>query len=113
MFFTGYLSSAGLYSVYLPWSGGAFWALLRPTSESSAISPWAPEIAVPFDQWNGVGVLFVPFALTSTRQTRAFSVVGPSVWNGLPLALRFLPRVHSDTFYSSLKTRDVDPCPCP
>ena len=36
--------------------------------------------------------------------TRAFSVVGPSVWNGLPLALWLLPRVHSDTFYSSLKT---------
>src|SRR6218665_529671 len=50
------------------------------------------------------GVLFVPIAHTSTRQARAFSVVGPSVWNGLPLALRLLPRVHSDVFYSSLKT---------
>jgi len=48
--------------------------------------------------------LFVPFARTSTLQISAFSVVGPSVWNGLPLALRLLPRVHSDGFYSSLKT---------
>ena len=50
------------------------------------------------------GVLFVPFARTSTRQAHAFSVVGPCVWNGLPLALQLLPRVHSDAFYPSLKT---------
>jgi len=41
---------------------------------------------------------------TSTTQARAFSVVGPSVWNGLPLSQRLLPRILSDTFYSSLKT---------
>src|SRR6218665_3313553 len=28
----------------------------------------------------------------------------PSVWNGLPLSQRLLPRILSDTFYSSLKT---------
>src|SRR6218665_3544705 len=28
------------------------------------------------------GLLSVPFARTSTTQVRAFSVVGPSVWNG-------------------------------
>ena len=50
------------------------------------------------------GVLFVPFARTSTCLARAILVVGPSVWNGLPLALRLLPRVHSDEFYSCLKT---------
>jgi len=50
------------------------------------------------------GVLFIPFSRTSTSQASAFSVVGPSVWNGLSLALRWLTRVHSDTFYSSLKT---------
>src|SRR6218665_134868 len=44
----------------------------------------------------------VPFAPTFTGQTRAFSVVGPSVWNWLPLALRLLPRVLSDTFHSTL-----------
>src|SRR6218665_2489044 len=32
---------------------GAFWALLRPTSEIFAIPPWALEVAVPSDQWNG------------------------------------------------------------
>ena len=48
------------------------------------------------------GLLFVSSARTST--TRAFSVVGPSVWNWLPLSQRLLPRIFSDTFYSSLKT---------
>src|SRR6218665_3113990 len=31
------------------------------------------------------GLLFVPFARTSTTQARAFSVVGPFLWNGLLL----------------------------
>src|SRR5678816_3202840 len=34
------------------------------------------------------GDLSVPFARTSTMQHRAFSVVGPSIWNGLPLYYR-------------------------
>src|SRR6218665_4027998 len=44
------------------------------------------------------GLLFVPFARTSTTQARAFSVVGPSVLQ------RLLPRILSDTFFSNLKT---------
>ena len=39
-----------------------------------------------------VGAAFNPAALVA------------SVWNGIPLALGLLPRVHSDAFYSSLKT---------
>ena len=62
------------------------------------------QVAFPSYQRNGGGVIFVSFARTSTRQTRTFSVVGASVWNGLPLALRLLPRVNSDAFYSCLKT---------
>jgi len=50
------------------------------------------------------GLLFVPFARTSATQACAFSVVGPSVWNGLPLVQRLLTRILSDTFSSSLKT---------
>src|SRR6218665_2786259 len=50
------------------------------------------------------GLLFVPFARTSTTQARPFSVVGPSVWNGLQLSQRLIPRILSDTFYSNLKT---------
>src|SRR6218665_895237 len=50
------------------------------------------------------GLLHVPFARTSIMQSRAFSVVGPLVWNGLPLALRSLPRVFSQKFLQQLKT---------
>src|SRR6218665_323727 len=50
-------------------------------------------IRLQFPHINGTGVLFVPFARTLTRQTRSFSLVGPSVWNGLPLTLRLLPGV--------------------
>src|SRR6218665_2478092 len=45
----------------------------------------------------------LPFARTSTRQKRAFAVVGPSMWNGLPLSIRSLPRTLSQTFFSQLK----------
>jgi hypothetical protein len=50
------------------------------------------------------GLLHVPFARTSTRQNRAFSVVGRLVWNGLPLELRLLPRTFSSMFFSHLKS---------
>ena len=50
------------------------------------------------------GLLHVPFAFTSIMQNRAFSVVGPLVWNGLPLALWSLPRVFSQKFLQQLKT---------
>ena len=36
--------------------------------------------------------LLVPRAKTTTRQRRAFSIVGPSTWNGLPLEIRILPK---------------------
>src|SRR6218665_2357654 len=41
---------------------------------------------------------------TATRQKRAFSIVGPFVWNGLPSELRSLPRDISSSFYKLLKT---------
>src|SRR6218665_1511639 len=50
------------------------------------------------------GLLSVPFARTAIMQSRACSVVAPTVWNSLPSALRFLPRTLSDTFYNQLKT---------
>src|SRR6218665_1444513 len=49
------------------------------------------------------GLLRVPFACTSTRQKHAFAVAGPSIWNGLPLSIRSLPRTLSQTFLSQLK----------
>src|SRR6218665_3347007 len=45
-----------------------------------------------------LGVLRLPFALSYTRQKRAFAVAGPSIWNGLPLSIRSLPRTLSQTF---------------
>ena len=50
------------------------------------------------------GLLLIPFARTSTMQKRAFFVVGPSTWNGLPLELRLFPRTFSPMFFSHLKT---------
>src|SRR6218665_2532094 len=50
------------------------------------------------------GLLLVPFARTSAKQSRAFSVVGPSTWIGLPSQLRTLPRALSPAFLSQLKT---------
>src|SRR6218665_1038238 len=49
------------------------------------------------------GLLRVPFARTCAMQKRAFAVVGPSIWNGLPLSIRTLPRNLSQTFLSELK----------
>src|SRR6218665_555159 len=37
----------------------------------------------------------LPFAPASTTQYRAFSVVGPSIWNGLPLGLCLPPSTDS------------------
>src|SRR6218665_1487281 len=50
------------------------------------------------------GDFLVPRARTATRQKRAFSIVGPSVWNDLPSELRSLPRELSSSFYKLLKT---------
>src|SRR6218665_3331159 len=50
------------------------------------------------------GDFVVPRARTATRQKRAFSNVGPSVWNGLRSELRSLPRELSSSFYKLLKT---------
>ena len=37
-------------------------------------------------------------------QNRAFSVVGPVVWNGLPQELRLLPGTLTEAFFIKLKT---------
>src|SRR6218665_1961323 len=39
---------------------------------------------------SATGQLLVPRAKTATTQRRAFSIVGPSTWNGLPLEIRIL-----------------------
>ena len=48
--------------------------------------------------------IWVPFARTATAQKRSFSVVGPTVWNDLPVALRSLLSDSSNSFFRHLKT---------
>src|SRR6218665_412213 len=48
-------------------------------------------------------LLLVLFARTSTKQSRAFSAVGPSIWNGLPSQLRIFPRALSPAFFLNLR----------
>ena len=50
------------------------------------------------------GELIVPRSRLSIMQRRAFSVVGPSTWNDLPLELRLLPLTNPTGFYKSLKS---------
>src|SRR6218665_2017632 len=50
------------------------------------------------------GQLLVSCAKTATRQRRAFSIVGPSTWNGLPLEIRILPKNNESAFCRLLKT---------
>ena len=47
--------------------------------------------------------LLVPFARTSTKQSRAFSVLSSSTWNGLPSQLRIFPRALSPAFFITLR----------
>ena len=52
--------------------------------------------------------LLVSRTRTVNRQRCAFSVAGPTAWNGLPVALRLMPVTHSALFLSSLKTTLFD-----
>ena len=53
------------------------------------------------------GVLLVTFAHSATMQNRAFAVVGPMIWNGLPpdcVYSALHPGSLPDTFLTKLKT---------
>src|SRR6218665_3881151 len=50
------------------------------------------------------GELLVPGARSALKQRRAFSVIGPSTWNELPLTLRLLPQNNMSSFCKLLKT---------
>ena len=52
--------------------------------------------------------LLVPCTRTVIRQRRAFSVAGPTAWNGLPVVLRLMPVTHSALFLFSVKTALFD-----
>ena len=97
VFFTGYLSTTGLYFVSLPW------AFLPPTSEIFAISQThTGHQRLQFPPLNGTGEGY-SLSLLPVLQLARLVHSCPSFWNRLPLAPpRLLPRVHSDAFYSSL-----------
>ena len=50
-----------------------------------------------------LGLVCVPFAHTPTRQKHALAVVGPSIWDGLPLSISSFPRTLSETFLFQLR----------
>src|SRR6218665_3959167 len=55
------------------------------------------------------GLLLVPFARTAANQIRAFSVVGPSTWNGLPSELRiYSPAISLRSAISLRPLRSLD-----
>src|SRR6218665_1206641 len=62
------------------------------------------ELCCPLLRSSQQGLLLVPFARTSTKQSRDFSVVDPPIWNGLPSQLQIFPRALSPAFISQLKT---------
>src|SRR6218665_471256 len=49
------------------------------------------------------GDYLIPRSYTATKQNRAFSAAGPSIWNGLPFKLRSIPRDFSSSFIVSLR----------
>ena len=50
------------------------------------------------------GEHLVPRAPSALKLHRAFSVIGPSTWNELPLIQRLLPRNNVSSFCKPLKT---------
>src|SRR6218665_3205564 len=52
---------------------------------------------------SATGQLLVPRAKTATRQRSAFSIVGPSTCNGLPLEIRILPKNNESVFAGCLR----------
>jgi len=52
----------------------------------------------------GEGVALNPVFRIAIMQSSACSVVAPTAWNVLSLALCLLPRTRSETFYNQLKT---------
>src|SRR6218665_2364984 len=98
MYSTGCPSSSGSYSVLVPWSGGVSWGLLRRIPPRSLLSHPGHQRSQ-FTPLIGTRVTLSSFCSYLHNPGPSFSVVGPSVWNGLPLAQRLRPRILSDTFY--------------
>src|SRR5688572_33317828 len=75
-----------------------------PIYATSAALPWVLRVVALSALLSGAFSWSLLPAQLLYKQNRAFSVVGPSLWNGLPLMLRLHPRIHSESFYTCLKT---------
>src|SRR6218665_2427020 len=100
MFYAGSLLSSGFHIGLFPWPGAAYLALLLFTFVSSVVLSMSSRSLRSSQQ----GLLLVPFARTSAKQSRSFSVVGLSIWKELPSQLLIFPRALSPAFFSQLKT---------
>src|SRR6218665_4137293 len=104
MYSTGSPSSSGPYSVLVPWSGGVSWVLLRPTSEIFAVPPREPEVAVHSAHRNRGCSSFLLLAPPQPRPMHSRWLALLQCGMGFHLSQRLIPRILSDTLYSSLKT---------
>src|SRR5688572_18715467 len=87
--------------------------LMRRTSMIGAAPEYISELCAPVSSQPGRrslrsaarGDLIVPRSRTSMRGQRAFSCIGPSYWNGLPLTIRNIaPHAAQEIFLIFLKS---------
>src|SRR6218665_4129643 len=74
---SGFLQLLGIASVYLS----------ELFVQSSSCPGWRSLRSAPL-----VVTYLIPRSYMATKENRAFLAAGPSIWNGLPLELRSLPR---------------------
>src|SRR6218665_870975 len=82
------------------------WRCLLGSAPGYLCELWRPVSGLPGRRAlrsSVIGKLLVPRAKTATRQRRAFSIVGPSTWNGLPLEIRILPKIMKVRFAGCLR----------
>src|ERR1043165_8258161 len=99
---TGCLYLSGSHTALLLWFLAAFLAVLHLTCVIFAAQCPTLQRVGRFALRQRVSL--VPRARLVIKQRRAFSVVGPSIWNDLPLKLRSLLVSHPAGFYKSLKS---------
>src|SRR6218665_183289 len=92
---------SALSTASLRWFGVAWRVWHHPISGNSV----APLLLLSVVPHSAQAELQVTRTRTVIRQRRAFSVAGPTAWNGLPDALRLTPVAHFALFLFGLKTR--------
>src|SRR6218665_2017305 len=108
MSFTGFPTHSALSTASLRWFGVAYIEGLAPSYlRELCCSTVTIQRRISLRS-SAQAEFLVPRTRTVIRQRRAFSVAGPTAWNGLPVALRLTPVAHSALFLSSLKTTLFD-----